>query len=560
MCRRQTTPVRNFSRAILLGIAVILCEGGWRGVSTEQGDLGITLSPKAAPLSQEEVKAILERAAASLDAPLVVAVVDRVGNALGVLRKPGAPDTVAGNFSEENTYFTGSDADAEEVAVALARTGAFFSNNQAPLSSRTVRFISGIHFPPGIRFTSNAALYGIENTNRGCDMNVSFHSGRGVPQSRSFLRGGLPCESGDTRGCGLGILTGKPDLLDSDFQAVHPGGIPIFRGQVLVGGIGVVGNLPGDHAEFAAFAGAGAAGLSPAPALPLSLRDIVVFLDGVRLPFVQGRTLFEGKLPDGASAGTAAGSEFLLEPLKGACYDPGADGEGNEICRAAPEGFLVGPSGGSRLSVDEVRRIVDQARKTAEKTRAAIRLPLGSRTRMAIAVGDVDGTILALFRMPDSTIFSIDVAVAKARNVVYFSGDEPGVTMDLPGVRSGTAITNRPIGFGSQPLYPPGIDGTSPGPFFDLFVDDTQSSCSQGSQATHANQNGVVFFPGSLPLYKNGEIVGGLGISGDGVEQDDFVAWGGGKGFEPPRALRSDRIKIRRVRLPFLKFPRNPTR
>ena len=50
--------------------------------------------------------------------------------------------------------------------VALARTAAFFSNNQAPLSSRTVRFISGIHFPPGIAFTPNAALYGIENTNR----------------------------------------------------------------------------------------------------------------------------------------------------------------------------------------------------------------------------------------------------------------------------------------------------------------------------------------------------------------------------------------------------------
>jgi len=36
---------------------------------------------------------------------------------------------------------------------------------------------------------------------------------------------------------------------------------------------------------------------------------------------------------------------------------------------------------------------------------------------MVIAVGDVDGKILALYRMPDATFFSVDVAVAKARNV-----------------------------------------------------------------------------------------------------------------------------------------------
>jgi uncharacterized protein GlcG (DUF336 family) len=177
---------------------------------------------------------------------------------------------------------------------------------------------------------------------------------------------------------------------------------------------------------------------------------------------------------------------------------------------------------------------------------------------MMIAVGDTDGTILAVYRMPDATIFSIDVAISKARNVAYFSSFDPSVQLDLPEVPVGTAITNRTLSFGAQPLFPPGIDGTNPGPFFDLFLRDTSNPCSQGFQSRNANQSGVVFFPGSVPLYKNGILVGGLGISGDGVEQDDVVSNGGGQGFLPPEAIRADRVSISGVRLPFLKFNRNP--
>jgi hypothetical protein len=54
-------------------------------------------------------------------------------------------------------------------------------------------------------------------------------------------------------------------------------------------------------------------------------------------------------------------------------------------------------------------------------------------------------------------------------------------------------------------------------------------------------------------------LVGGLGVSGDGVDQDDFVAAGGAQGFEAPAAIRSDQIVIDDVRLPYLKFPRNAT-
>jgi uncharacterized protein GlcG (DUF336 family) len=178
---------------------------------------------------------------------------------------------------------------------------------------------------------------------------------------------------------------------------------------------------------------------------------------------------------------------------------------------------------------------------------------------MVIAVGDLQGNILGLFRMADSTVFSVDVAVTKARNVVYFSSPSRALE-DLPGVPPGTAVTHRTISFGAQPLFPPGINGTAPGPFYSLFLFDTANPCTQGRQPANPNQSGIVFFPGSVPLYKGGILVGGLGISGDGVEQDDYVAAGGARGFEAPPALRADQIVIRGVRLPYLKFPRNPER
>ena len=205
-----------------------------------------------------------------------------------------------------------------------------------------------------------------------------------------------------------------------------------------------------------------------------------------------------------------------------------------------------------------MQSIVNQAIATANTTRAVIRLPDGQRAKFVIAVVDLDGSLLALNRMPDATVFSIDVAVAKARNMVYFSSAAVN-PIDLPGVPSGTASTNRTISFGAQPFFPAGIDGTAAGPFFPLYQFDLANPCTNGHQPANPNQNGVVFFPGSVPLYRGGTLVGGLGISGDGVEQDDFVSAGAAAAFPAPDAIRADQIIIRSVRLPYLKFPRNPT-
>ncbi len=179
---------------------------------------------------------------------------------------------------------------------------------------------------------------------------------------------------------------------------------------------------------------------------------------------------------------------------------------------------------------------------------------------MAIAVADLDGTIIGLRRMPDSTVFSIDVAATKARNMVYFNS-AIRTAADLVGVPMGTAVTNRTISFGAQPLYPPGIDSSNAGPFFNLYTMDISNPCTQGFQggAANVNKSGIVFFPGSAGLFRNGTLVGGLGVSGDGVDQDDYVTNGGTLGFEAPANIRADQVTVQGVRLPYLKFPRNPT-
>ena len=505
----------------VLALLLVSCGGG--------GNTPVSppVIPSVQPLQIPDVQKIVQAAVNSVNADMIVAVVDRAGFVLGVFRTQNAPAMAVGNF--------GQMLDANDVAVALARTGAFFSNDQAPLSSRTVRFISGIHFPPGVTNQPPADLYGIENTNRGCALVNSTGFQSQIPPSLA-LGGGF----------GPGILTGKADAMDSNPLAVNPGGVPIFYQNVAVGGIGVVtSSSDANVAEYAAFIGsttqraATSDSFGPTPTAPG-----VVFIGGIALPFVTQATL-----PAGVSAGPVAGAgAFLAAPANSAGQPP--------------EGDLIPPVGGplGGLSATDVETILDNAEATANVTRAAIRLPIGSRARMVIAVADLDGTIIGLRRMQDSTVFSIDVAASKARNMVYFNSSARAAA-DLNQVPLGTAVTNRTISFGSQPLFPPGINGSNFGPFFNIYLQDLANPCTQGMQAgpPNVNKSGIVFFPGSAGLYRNGTLAGGLGVSGDGVDQDDYVTSGGTKGFEAPANVRADQISISGVRLPYFKFPRNPT-
>lgn len=522
--RRRVLVVGVF---ITLGVASVLVFLLWGCGGGSATQVSPPLPPVVQPLQVSDVQNIVQAAVNSVNLDMVVAVVDRAGFVLGIFRTQDAPATAPGNFGQAQ--------DANELAVALARTGAFFSNDQAPLSSRTVRFISGIHFPPGVANQPSADLYGIENTNRGCTLVNDPNFTSKVPPSQT-LSGGF----------GLGVITGKADTNDSDPTAVNPGGVPIFYKNVVLGGIGVVTSASDPNvAEFAAFSGSTAARNGPTDAFgPTPAAPGVVFIGGVALPFVN-----QTSLPTGFSAGPVGSTgSFLVAPTNSQGQPP----EGDLIAPAA------GPIGG--LGATDVTQILDNAEATANATHAAIRLPIGSRTRMVIAVSDLDGTIIGLRRMADSTVFSIDVAVTKARNMVYFNSASR-TAVDLNGVPEGTAVTNRTIGFGAQPLYPPGIDGSNAGPFFNLYTMDLANPCTQGFQsgAANSNKSGIVFFPGSAGLYRSGTLVGGLGVSGDGVDEDDYVTNGGTAGFEAPSAIRADQIMDQGVRLPYFKFPRNPT-
>ena len=131
----------------------------------------------------------------------------------------------------------------------------------------------------------------------------------------------------------------------------------------------------------------------------------MVTINGITLPFVNQTTL----PADATAPGTFNAANFSVGPVA----SPGAPPDGNLIAATN------GPLGG--LTAAQVTQIINAAVATANQTRAQIRLPLGSKARMVIAVSDLDGTLIGLYRMPDATIFSIDVAATKARNVIYFS-------------------------------------------------------------------------------------------------------------------------------------------
>jgi hypothetical protein len=54
-------------------------------------------------------------------------------------------------------------------------------------------------------------------------------------------------------------------------------------------------------------------------------------------------------------------------------------------------------------------------------------------------------------------------------------------------------------------------------------------------------------------------LIGAIGVIGDGVDQDDLIGAAGTVNFLPPTAIRADQTIFRGTRLPYAKFPRNPS-
>src|ERR1700686_1114902 len=102
----------KFLSGIFFGLAIVL-SSTIVGCGSVVGPLtSITPPPTVPSLTAADVTALVQASAQAADPnTMVIAVVDRAGNVLGVYRKPSAPSLTTGNFS--------TPVDANELAVSL---------------------------------------------------------------------------------------------------------------------------------------------------------------------------------------------------------------------------------------------------------------------------------------------------------------------------------------------------------------------------------------------------------------------------------------------------------
>ncbi|MGH6787915.1 MAG: heme-binding protein, partial [Novosphingobium sp.] len=218
--------------ALILAAAVASCGGGGSGGGGGGGSAPSptpTPTPSSAPfytapaaeaLSVADVQKVLAEAAAQAQAdgkPGTIAVADRVGNVLAVLRMTGAPATARIPRAADGTAqdIQGLDVPAEAAAIAKAITGAYLSSGGNAFSSRTASMIVQQHFPPAPSTVGleSGPLFGVQFSQLPC----SDLSARLAP--------GPAFQIGPKR---------SPLGLSAD-----PGGFPLFKNGVVVGGIGV---------------------------------------------------------------------------------------------------------------------------------------------------------------------------------------------------------------------------------------------------------------------------------------------------------------------------------
>src|SRR5882672_3876905 len=520
------------------------------GAVPTPGTIAPPLQPTATAgtLTTTDVQTIVAQAvsaAAQLGRPVTAAVTDREGNVLGVFTMTGAPATTQfrgggpgpTSVPDPLTGFVpigldGTRVPARLAAISKAGTASLFSTRGNAFNSRTAGFIIQEHFPPNVDFKPGGPLYGVQ-----------FSS--------------LPCSDIKIPGLPLGL-------------SGDPGSVPIYKNGEAVGGVGIEGDgaytVDRDPADFdqpfeEVIAVSGARGFEAPPLV----RGDNILVDGIRLAYLN---VTSAPAPPTMAFGSLPGA-----------VDP----------RFFP--FIASPTvTANSLTASDVNTIISHGAQQANITRAAIRQPLGSNARVTIAVVDANGVVLGVFRTSDAPVFGFDVSVQKARTAAFLSRANAGALLSGAGFGSyvnraasdgvqlngAIALSDRAIAFLHRPFFPDGINNTAPGPFsppidqwsvfnvglqLDVIKTNLQTVLS-GSAAPCTSipslPNGIQIFAGSIPLYRNGELIGAIGISGDGIDQDDLIAAAGSVGYTPPVSIRSDQFFVRGVRLPFVKFPRSP--
>jgi uncharacterized protein GlcG (DUF336 family) len=341
----------------------------------------------------------------------------------------------------------------------------------------------------------------------------------------------------------------------------------------------------------------------------------------------------DGQIHPGVAFGTAA-SGVLNTTRMGLRAAILVDGAGNPRFPTRAGAALPG---GQQLQAEEVDALLDSALLTASRSRAAILRPPDSAALISIFIVDTNGTVLGFVRSQDAPLFGVDVSLQKARTALFFSSpdaaarlndihaanavggfeDYVGLTDAFIGtsILSGNfAISNRAIGNLTRPFYPDGVNFNPNGPMslpFPPSLSSTGRSWSPFNDGLQLDlvfqrlvqplgipvspppavpdnctderlgnrlRNGIQIFAGSVPLYRNGTLIGAIGISGDGIDQDDMVGFLGASrkgldfaghtdigdpvlGFNAPKEIRSDVVEpavFAGTRLRYVNCPEAP--
>jgi uncharacterized protein GlcG (DUF336 family) len=565
----------------------------------------------AADVQQVVANAVAEATARGL--PANIAVVDRVGNVLAVFAMNGANQRLLVPPGPNGSTHDLQGVDVQGAvagAIAKAVTGAYLSSAGNAFSTRTASMIVQQHFPP------STATVGLES---GPLFGVQFSS--------------LPCSDLSTRFGAVGPAAFIGPKRSPLGLAADPGGFPLYRNGVLIGGVGImadglygfdpeVRDVDGDPEEAIALAA------TRGYEAPLEIRADRVSVDGTLLRYSDaepGDFASAAVQPFAAINGTAGSLvsvggyyDATGGVLAGAAY--GSEASGVRAANAAEfantDAFVLTDGAGSNrfpirggtetgiqpLAASDVRALLEEAFTIMTAARAQIRRPLDSRAQVTISVVDTNGAVLGIVRSPDAPIFGIDVSLQKARTAMFFSHPAAETQLlanpdaDVRGFVAAeraffgsfaafsgqTAWTARAIGNVHRPYFPDGEVGRPPGPFsraiaeFNPFSTGLQSALIEGDVRAHVGfilgggadvpqqcgsaapgpnrtANGIQIFPGGVPIYRNGTLVGGIGVSGDGIDQDDMIAFlgthnGGVRtGFfgNADPAIRSDRIVVK---------------
>ena len=527
----------------------------------------------AGNLTGDDVRTLIAQAvsaAAALNRAVTVAVTDKEGNVLGLFAMTNAPSNVIirgggspGQVADPITGLVpvgleGTRLPSKFAAISKAGTPAFFGTQGNAFTTRTAAFIIQQHFPPRVDNQGSGPLYGVQYSS-------------------------LPCSDIKSPGLPLGL-------------SADSGSMPVYKNGQHAGGIGIEGDglytLDRDPSDSdLPFEEVIAVSAVRGYETPATIRGDNILVNGIRLPFVNvGAPLAPATIPFANLPGQLDPA-FPIRGAQPSQFIPATVGgiAGQVDPQFFP--FIGSPAGGANsLTASEVDTIISHAAQQANITRAAIRQPLGSSARVSIAVVDANGKVLGIFRTSDAPVFGFDVSVQKARGAVLASRPDAGTMLRAAGFGSyvdraaadgiplngGIAFSDRAIGFLHRPFFPDGINNTAAGPFSRAFPEWSVFNVGLQLDLIKANlqaallganvrctslavaPNGIQIFPGSIPLYKNNVLVGAIGISGDGVDQDDLIAAAGAQGFAPPAAIRADQFFVRGVRLPFVKFPRSP--